>query len=331
MFAALPSTTNYGLNSYSFGSGGGANSSSSNYALEGSSGTVAGDSTSTPNYTNKPEYIQTQQAHVPKIGTFDNGSGSYYNKLHFVLDTQNNPADALYALSISTDNFASDIKFVKADFTVGATLNTTDYLSYASWGGASGANIIGLTPNTTYYLRAKATQGKFTESGYGPVASAATVGPTLSFSISATTEAFGTLLAGTVVDAPSEVDLTFSTNAASGGYIYISGQNNGLNSATTSNTIPSSTGDLGSLNHGYGGQITSVGQASGGPVTVLAPYNGVSDDVGIVDTTIRKMASSLNPVTSGTASLLFKAKASSSDQSANDYRDVVTVLTAASF
>lgn len=330
-FATLPTTTNYGLNSYSFGSGGGAGSSTSNYALEGSSGTVAGAKTDTANYTNKPEFIQTQQAHVPKIAVFDNGSGTFYNKLHFVLDQQNNPADAKYALSISTDNFGSDIRFVKADLTVGTSLSVADYLTYAGWGGASGSNIIGLSPNTTYYLRVKATQGKFTESAYGPSASASTVGPSLSFSISSSTTALGTLLPGSVITASPTINLTFDTNAASGGDMYISSQNSGLNSATTSYTIPSSTGDLSSLSNGFGAQVSSVGQSSGGPLTKVSPYDGTSDNVGVTDPVIRRMITSANSVTGGTASVIFKAKAATGDKAANDYREVITVLASANY
>ena len=330
IFAALPTTTNYGLNSYSFGSGGGTGSTAT-YALEGSSGNVAGVNTSTTNYITKPEFIQTQQAHVPKIATFDNGSGTYYNKLHFVIDTQGNPNDATYALSISTDNFASDNRFVKSDLTVGSSLTTSDYLTYATWGGASGSNIIGLLPSTTYYLKVKATQGKFTESGYGPVSGVATVGPQLTFSISLSTLALGNLPPGTVVDSPSTIDLTFSTNAGSGGDIYINGLNTGLNSISKSNTITSATGDLGSLGSGFGAQVTTVSQTTGGPLAKVSPYDGTSNNVGITDATIRKMITSATAVSGGSGSVRIKAKSASSTVAANDYREVLTILASASF
>src|SRR4051812_20031303 len=83
-FAALPSTSNYQLNSYGFGSGGTANSTTSNYALEGISGEVSGQTASTANYSAKPGFIETQQANVPKV-TLSNPS-SYYDKLKFVID-----------------------------------------------------------------------------------------------------------------------------------------------------------------------------------------------------------------------------------------------------
>lgn len=333
LFAALPATTNYELNSYGFGSGGTANSSTANYSLEGISGELSSSTDSTSTYQLKPGFIETQQANVPKISSFDNGSGRFYNKLHFVIDQQGNPTDALYALQISTSsNFTTGVNYVKSDMTIGPSLAVADYQTYAAFGSGSGANIIGLTPNTTYYLRAKATQGKFTESAYGPSLSVSTVNPSISFTISPTTVAMGNLLPNTVVNAGSSISLTFDTNAANGGDIYTSGQYGGLKSLATGFTIASATGNLSSLSHGFGAQVTSTSQSSGGPLTAVTPYDGSgTDNVGITDPTIRKMITSTAQVNTGTASVLLKAKATSSDPAANDYKEFITMLASASF
>lgn len=330
LFAVMPATGNYQLNSFGFGSGGGANSTTSNYALEGISGEVAGQTTLTANYSVEPGFIQTEQANVPKIASFDNGSGTYYNKLHFVIDQQSNPSDALYALSISTDNFSSDIRYVKSDLTVGSSLTLTDYQTYAAWGGGSGSNILGLLPNTTYYLRAKATQGKFTESGYGPVMSVATVNPSLSFSISTNTLTLGSLLAGSVIDAPATIDITFATNALSGGDIYINGLHGGLFSALASSTITSATADLTPASRGFGARVTATG-ASSGTLSSVSPYSGSSNNVGITDTTIRRIITASAPVVGGTGSVIIKAKSASTDPASNDYTETLTMLASASF
>ena len=89
IFGVLPSTTNYQLNSYGFGSGGTSNSTTGNYSLEGITGEAGSGTDSTANYSLKPGYVETQQADVPKI-TLTNPS-NYYDKLHFVIDQQNNP------------------------------------------------------------------------------------------------------------------------------------------------------------------------------------------------------------------------------------------------
>ncbi len=330
LFAQLPATSNYQLNSYGFGSGGTANSTTANYALEGISGEASGQTSSTANYSVKPGFIETQQANVPKVSAFTNGGGTYYNKLHFVIDQQSNPSDALYALSISTDNFSSDVKYVKSDLTVGGTLNLSDYQTYTTWGGASGADIIGLLPNTTYYLKIKATQGKFTESGYGPVSSASTVNPSLSFSLSTNSLSLGSLIAGTVIDAPTTIDITFATNATSGGDVFISGISGGLYSTLASFTIASASADLTAASRGFGAQVTSTG-ASSGTFSSVSPYNGAANNVGITDSTIRRIITASAPVVGGTGSVLIKAKSSSTDPAANDYTETITMLASASF
>lgn len=330
LFAALPATTNYQLNSYGFGSGGTANSTTATYALEGTAGELSGQTAATANYSAKPAFIQTQQANVPKISTFDNGGGTYYNKLHFAIDAQGNPTDALYLLQISTtSNFSSGNSYVQNDLTLNSTLVLSDYQTNATW-VASGAKIVGLLPNTTYYLRTKATQGKFTESDFGPAASVATVNPQLSFSISTTTENLGSLLAGSVVNAPSTIDVTFATNAASGGDVYINGKNTGLLSTRASFTIPSATGDLSSLGHGFGAQVTATG-ASSGTFSSVSPYNVTSNNVGLTDTTIRKIMTASGPIVGGTGSVRLKAKSASNDPAANDYSETLTMLASASF
>ena len=152
VFAAMPATSTYQLNSYGFGSGGTANTSTPTYSLEGISGEISGPATSTTTYSAKPGFIETQQAHVPTI-TLTNPS-SYTDQLKFVIGEQGNPSDAKYALQVSTtSDFSSGISYVKNDLTLTATLTTADYQTYATWGGASGSNMIGLSSGTTYYIR----------------------------------------------------------------------------------------------------------------------------------------------------------------------------------
>jgi len=331
LFGALPSTANYKLNGYGFGSGGTANSTTATYALEGGTGEISGQTGVTTTYNLKPAFTEMIQARTPQLTAFDNGSSTYYNKLHFVIDEQGNPSDALYLLQISTtSNFSSGNSYIQNDLTLNTSLVLSDYQTYSFWGGASGANIIGLSPSTTYYLRVKATQGKYTESAFGPSSTAATVGPQLSFSISTNSLAMGSLLPGTVVDAPGTIDITFATNATSGGDVYINGLNTGLSSAHGSSTIPSATGDLSVLTHGFGARVTATG-ASSGTFASVSPYNGVTNNVGLTDTTIRRIFSGTTPIVGGTGSVLIKAKSSSTDPAAADYSETLTMLASATF
>jgi hypothetical protein len=335
--AALPATTNYQLNSYGFGSGGTANSSTTNYSLEGISGEVSGQTATTTNYSTKPGFVETQQANVPKV-TISNPS-NYYNKLKFVIDEQNNPSDANYALQVKSGDPTCDftsgtIKYVKSDLTVGTTLTTADYQTYTTWGGASGANIIGLTSSTTYCLRAKATQGKFTESGFGPSTSAATVGQQISFCTYSTSGScggsnsvtFGALTAGNITNSTTNIGIDFATNANSGGNVYVYSANGGLQSAHATSTLTSASSNLFSSGSGYGAQITSVSQ-----LTKVAPYDQSGNNVGILSTNVNTILTSSAPVTAGTAAIQLQAKPSNTTPAAPDYADTLTLIAAAAF
>jgi len=336
----IPASTDYKLINFGFGGGGTSNSTSPDYALQGIIGELNSTKLTGTSYKLGPGLIFSEQSHVPSAPTFEN-TGNWYNKLHVVINTSNNPSDAKFALAISTDNFVSDIRYVQSDNTVGTTLGLEDYQTYTNWSGASGEFVIGLLSNTTYYIKAKAMQGKFTETDFGPVSSASTVNPSFNFDIdvSATdaktdppfTITFPDLVANTVVDSPQKIWVDIETNAESGGNVYVYGQNSGLYSATRSYTITSVTGDLSVLSQGVGAQSASATQTSGGPLTALTPYNGTSQSVGIIDSAIRSIYGSTTPVVGGRASFVVKAKSSSITLVANDYTETLTVIASANF
>lgn len=138
------------------------------------------------------------------------------------------------------------------------------------------------------------------------------------------------LLTGTVVNSPLTIDITFATNALSGGDVYINGLNTGLFSSSKSNTITSATGDLSILTRGFGAQVTTTGSTSGS-FTSVSPYNGTSNNVGLTDTTIRRIITATGPVVGGTGSISLKAKSAISDKAATDYTEILTMLASASF
>lgn len=347
VYASMPTTTTYMLQSYGFGSGGTANSSTSTYALEGITGEISGQPSNTTTYSTLPGFIQTQQANVPKLSALDNGSGIYYNKLHFTIDKQNNPTDALYALQISTtSDFSSNVNYVKSDFTIGSTLATTDYQNYAAFGGSSGTYIIGLTPGTTYYVRVKAAQhlfsqtgGRYTETGYGPSSNAATASQSITFNLVTSNQAsppfsidLGNLPAGTPVTSSQTINVTLSTNAVSGGDVYISGSNSGLNSAATGYTITSATADLSSAAQGFGAQSNSITQGSLGALSVAdSIYSGSGSNVGIVNTTVRSIYTATAPITGPTGKIQLIGKSATMTEAATDYSDTLTLVASGNF
>jgi hypothetical protein len=338
-FAALPAGTTYKLESYGVGSGGTANSTSTSYALEAISGELSGTQMSGTTYKIGGGYIPTQLANVTAAPTLTNPA-NYYNKLKLVLDTGGNPSDTKFAIAISSDNFVTT-QYVKNDNTITNSLTIADYQTYTTWGGASGFLILGLKSATTYSVKVRAMQGKFTESGYSPVASLATANPTITFDLDVSASdvetsppynlAFGDLIPGSVVTSPAKIWTDFDTNGDFGGNIYVYGANAGLRSTAVSYTITALTGDLTALTQGYGVQSASATQTSGGPMSVSSPYNGLTNNVGVEDTTIRKIYSAPAPITAGRTSLNLKAKVASLTPSSTDYTEILTIIGAASF
>jgi hypothetical protein len=339
LFAQSSSST-YRLDSYGIGSGGNSGSQSTtyqSYTISGETSTAAGNTSTT--YELQSGVVPTHAANVPAAPNMTNPS-SYYNKLHIVIDNGGNPTDAKFAIAISTDNFATT-QYVQSDNTVGVALGSEDWQTYSAWGSGTGVDIVGLASNTTYYAKVKATRGTYTEPKYSAIDTAATVGQSLTFDIdvSATDSEtgppystnFGSLLPGTVTDSPQRIWIDFDTNGTTGGYVFIASANSGLDSAVTGGAIASATGDLSSLGEGFGAKSMSATQSGGGPLAVQSPYNGASDNVGILNTTLTQAYASPAAITAGRASLVLKAKSQSSTPAGTDYTDTLTLIAAASF
>jgi len=332
----LPASSNYKLDSYGFGNGGVSDATSAGYAINGISGEMSAGKLSGTSYKLGSGLSFVNQANVPTAPTFTNPS-NYYNKLHLIINTANNASDAKFAVAISTDNFATT-NYVKSDNTIGATLVAGDYRIYASWNGSTGIDVIGLDPGTTYQVKAKVIQGKFTETGYGPTASASTVNPTLSFGITTDTQssppfsmAFGSMNTGSVNTGPSKIWVSLETNATNGGKVYVSGANGGLSSASSSYQINAVTGDLSSLSEGFGIQGFSVGETSGGPFALASIYNQAGNIVGIADQTLREIFYTNSPIIGGTGSVQLKVRPNTTARPASDYAETLTMVAAGNF
>ena len=336
-----PTSGNYKLLEYGFGAGGTASSSSTNYSLFGTLGQVDQGSPSSANYFLGAGLEYMIQASVSAAPTFTNPD-NWYNKLHLVINPGgNNPTDYQYAIRIASGS--GSFEYVQNDNTVGPSLGEEDWQSYTSWGGTTGTNIIGLYPATTYTVQVAARQGQFfTQFLWSPTAIASTVTSSLSFDIDISstdsetsapyTISLGNLTAGTVMTTSQKVWIDFSTNANNGGFVSVNGTNTGLQSSTVSHTINSQSADLTAQQTGYGAKSNSVGQTSGGPMVALSPYNGSSNNVGILDTSKRYIYdSSESPVSEGRVSFELKAKASNTTPAALDYSDIITVLATGSF
>jgi hypothetical protein len=325
--AAFSSSSNYQLKSYGVNSGGTNSSSSSTYSLQAGTGEVSGNVSGGATYRVKSGSVEAQQANVPGAPTLSNGSNTYTNKLDFIINTSANPTDTTYAVAVSTTSNFTVTNYVQADGTLGAT---QVWQTYALWGGSSGSSAIGLAQSTTYYFKVAAMQGKFTATAFGPSANAATsASAALSFSVTPNSMNMGDLPAGSVIDSPSNISFTFSSNSAFGGTVYIAGSDTGLRSAAASHTIQISppSGDLSSLSEGFGLQ----GLSASSPLSVLSPYNGSGNVVGAVYTSFQPVFAATSTISSGTASAVLKARASATTPAAKDYTTTLTFVAAASY
>jgi hypothetical protein len=337
VFAASPASTNFMIEEYGFGSGGVASASSTNFLLYGLTGEVETGSPSSTNFIALPGLTFTLQPNIP-APTVTNPS-NYYNKLNVVVSDGGYPTDTTYAIQVASNSgsFTQDVYYVQADHTLGLS---PVWQTYSSWGSGSGFTLIGLYPGTTYYVRTAAKRGVYQQGPWSPTASAATSISTFTFSLQTTSQVvppfsvnIGNLTPGAVTTSSDKVTATISTNATGGGLVYVYGTNNGLKSTYAGNyTITSNSNDLSAALEGYGARGTTVTQSAGGPMQLISPYNGSSDNVGIIDTAKRTLAdSSSQPITSGQVSFELKAKAKQTTPSATDYSDTLTVIATGSF
>lgn len=219
---AGPQSTTYEIKDYTFGGGGTseAGADSTNYTLFGTAGEIDNGALDSTSYTLGGGLTYTLKADVPAAPTFTNPSQNY-DRLKFIIDEGGNPSDATYAIAISTDNFSSDTRYIQNDNTIGASLGSEDWQSYANWGGATGEYVTGLLQNTTYYIKVKAERGNFTESQYSATSSVTTSTPSLTFGLDAASLTFNNLDSGnSYTDSSKTTVLTTSTNAYNGYIVY---------------------------------------------------------------------------------------------------------------
>lgn len=339
IFLVAPASTNYSLQEWGFGSGSTPNSSSTNFQVQGEFNQGEGNQLESSTYKIGPGSEYALMADVPPAPTITNDE-RWYNQLHLILDPGPNPSDATFAIAISPDSFTTTY-YVQSDQSIDPSLGIEDWQTYASWGGATGFQIIGLSPDTTYTVKVKSEQGDFTEGPWGPTASAATQPPLLSFDIdTAATDTetappytvdFGNLSTSGVNTAANYIWVDFDTNAEGGGSVYIRGDNAGLTSSN-GHTISSVTANLAVTNEGYGAQVISTAESSGGPLAADSPYNGASDNVGLIDTSFSAIVSSvLEPIVSGRGQIALKTKINDLTPASTDYTETLTLVAAGIF
>ncbi len=324
--ASFSSSTSYKLNSYSVGPGGTNNASSTTYKAQANVGEISGTANSTT-YTANTGAVQTEQINVPLAPTLSNGSGTYYNELQFTVNFTNDPTDATYAIAVSSNSFVTT-NYVQSTGLLGSS---PVYQSYTAWGGSGGSYMTGLSNSTTYEVKVAAKEGQFTNTEYGAYASATTTAPSITFSVSPTSISLGNLTAGSVITGGTNITASLTTDAESGANVFLIGKYGGLHSPTKSYTIAGVTGNLASLSEGFGLQGVSATQSSGGPLSLVSPYNGSANNVGTDTTAFTQVLTTADEVSSGVGTIELQAKSAKTDPAGTDYQEVLTFSASASF
>lgn len=281
------------------------------------------------------------------------GNDGCYDRARFEIQTNNNPADTLYGIQISEDNFSSDVRYIDgttkkpkdiADRTI------SDYLSQSAW-ETPVFNLAGLDSSTTYYLRIVALHGDFTESQPSPVLSATTTSATLDFDIDidditgTSTESAPPysiafidprklIQTGPPQTAEDLIWLDSVTNARGGFVILQKGLYGGLYSANETYTIPGGDIDLNGTTEGFGiqnyyaAQIyhTSSGSGDLAEIEIASAYAQSDNVVGDVDTLFKKIYEAQGPVVGGRTGTLIKARASATTPEETDYTEDITFV-----
>jgi hypothetical protein len=223
-----------------------------------------------------------------------------------------------------------------------STHDIDDFLTESQWEGtASNLNVYGLERNETYYVRAVALTGDFTQSGPGTADSVTTADIALTFDIdidgtggsSSETSApyqvsLGTLIPDTVATSDDLIWFDIDMNAPGGGLVFVTDENTGLTLDVGGYTIASADDNLadGGVAEGFGLVEFSSTETSGGPLTVESAFGNGGDIVGgISTTTIKIYNTSASPVSGGRGSLYVKAKIDSSTP-AGSYTDNITLV-----
>ncbi len=268
------------------------------------------------------------------------GDGGCYDKARFELNSENNPSDTLYSVQITTDSGWNSWDFIDGStFLIENSSNhdINDYLTESSWEGTvSSFNVYGLSYGTTYYLRATALHGDFTESNPGPDSSATTAQPQITFDIdiagtggsSSETSApytinLGTLKYGNITTASDLIWMDIGTNLNGGAKIYVRDSYSGLYSSSQSYTLSSSDTDLTS-NTGYGLQEYSSTESYLGPLTVESSFGNGGNIVGGIANLIYSEPvynTNSNPLYEGRCSLYIKARPAEDTPKSDDYTD----------
>ncbi|MCA9325219.1 hypothetical protein KDA23_04115 [Candidatus Saccharibacteria bacterium] len=247
-------------------------------------------------------------------------------------------AAAWPGINTATTASGQDVTFPSSDLTVGTLycFNWTNSAALTVKAGATSSNLGVVTTEATGPSTIDSAQYATASIADDQIVVTATVPQAFSFALSGNTDALGTLSTGSISSSPTPRTATVNTNAKNGWLVWAKDSNTGLNSATASATIASTTpGTNSTLSAGTAGYNTGVTQTQAGgtgTVTVATPFvGGVSGKGGGLDTSFRTLASSNGTADTAVLTLTNNATIAATTPAATDYTDTITVVGAGLF
>lgn len=290
-----------------------------------------------------------------------------YNRAKLEINANNNPLDVKYSIQIATNSlFTTGVQYITgANRLPKSTLALSDFLYKCEWEGTISVgycaaanttyqkyNILGLTPGTLYYVRVAAlkgtaTNGTFSQSEWGPSATATTENTSITFDIDITTNIvnpstppYNLNSVNIVPEATSTsseyIVFKITSNALNGTRTLIKSANANLTHISLADTIASYTGDLDSVANGFGirNDSTTNSQTNSGNLGTITVSStptdytdtGAANKVGGVPTTLTQLFNSNNlPILNGVSAYKLKVKADFSKR-AGIYTETFSVV-----
>ncbi|MEP7103632.1 MAG: hypothetical protein ABI721_02920 [Candidatus Dojkabacteria bacterium] len=388
IFAQDVDSTTYRLVAPSIGESENGITTSQNFTSLNDSSPVDDFTTTSTNYSLTGGTAKFSEANVPSITCFETSTSSgtcsigtngmqevcsspgCYDRAKFLINAQNNPDDTRYAVQISTSSaFTSNVFYVEpVTRLIKSALTVSDFVYKCDWEGTTLAgfcgssnttwqkyNILGLSPNVTYYIRIAAlhgssTDGSFTQSAWSSSANTTTQNTSLSVDIDIATStagsstppyiiSLGTMVAGSITTSTNYIITRLTTNAISGITMYITGTNGGLLNGV--NLIANVNADLAVSTEGYGLRNDSTTNSSSfssfiGIITVSSTPSdftdaGATNKVGSPTTAFVPLFTSNSlPLHTGVSGYRVKAKPLIT-RSTGSYTETITYIPVGSY
>ncbi|MEK7602931.1 MAG: hypothetical protein AAB459_01635 [Patescibacteria group bacterium] len=246
-------------------------------------------------------------------------------------------ASAWPGIATATAAAGQVVTFPSTDMTVGTLycFNWTNTAALSVKGSATSSN--GGTVTTRDSGPTTIDTGNYSTASIADdqIVVTATVPQTFSFALSGNTDSIGSLSSGSVTSSPTPRTATVNTNAKNGWLVWAKDSNTGLNSASASSTIASTTpGTNSTLSAGTEGYNTGVTQSQvggTGTITVAAAFVGGASQGGGLDTSLRTLATSNGTANTAVLTMTNNVAISVITPAATDYTDTITVVGAGLF